>query len=219
MSFYVSIRDSATPAAQRVIDSMGSTLRTRLHKRIGHGLVNLVRGHFLGLQATRHKTSEALGATPTNYWGKAAESVSQPEAMSADAEAAHLAIAVPGIRRAQEDIDIYPTEGRQYLTIPIASESYGNSILKGETTPRFEGGFFFTSKRGNLIYAIKEGKGRDATIHPLYVLKPHVHQEQDRTLLPSDDQIEESAQDSLKESLSELAAEETTEIHHREEEA
>lgn len=215
MNFFVSIRDAATPKARKMIDSFTPAGLVRLHQRVGHRLVNLVRDYFLLLQGTRHATSERLGAQPTNYWGKAAESVAQPENMSADQDAAHVLIAAPGISRALGDIDIYPGEGKQYLTIPIAAESYGNRILMGEDTPRFEHGFFFTSKKGNLIYAQKQGKGKDAVIHPLYLLLPSVHQSQDRTLLPSDDAITGATQEVLQDTFKELASDVSGQIAER----
>lgn len=191
--FRFRIADQATPVLRKYLDMVKGPNRVRLHRMIGSDLAYLVRSYFHGLQETRHKTAEALGAKVTNYWAKAEEGVSY----RGDMDAAHVGIAAPGIGRAVHDVDIFPSGGREYLTIPIASEAYGHRILQGEE-PRFSGGFFFTSKKGNLIYARKEGEGASAQIHPLYLLKPSVHQEQDRTLLPSDEAIETTIQTTLK---------------------
>lgn len=207
MNFDIKVRDTATPRVNRLLDSLTPAGLVRMHQRIGRKILNLTRNYFLGLQSTRHATAERLGAQPTNYWGKAAESVSQPENLSTDAESARLLISAPGISRAMQDIDIFPGDGKQYLTIPIASESYGNRILMGEDTPRFENGFFFTSKAGNLLYAQRQGQGKEATIHPLYLLKPSVHQEQDRTLLPSDEAYLAAAMAGVRVGLDDLAGE------------
>jgi len=187
---------------RKILEAVGPSGRAKLNAAVGRKLSYLVRGHFLGLQSSRHATAERLGATPTNYWGKAAESVS----MTSDDESSTVSIGAPGISRAAQDIDIVPGEGKKYLSIPIASESYGNRMLIGETAPRFENGFFFTSKAGNLIYAQKQGKGKDAQIHPLYLLKPSVHQQQDRSLLPSDDQFLDAALDTEREYLAATVA-------------
>jgi hypothetical protein len=184
----ITLRDSAGPKMRSLITSLDSSGRARLNRWIGTDEQLLVRDHFLALQGSRHASASRLGAQPTNYWGKAAESVSQADALSAGAESAVVSIAAPGIVRAVRDVDIHPTGGRQYLSIPIASEAYGNRMLKGEGS-RFPKGFFITSKKGNLLFVERVGEGKTAQLHPLYLMKPSVHQPQDRTLLPSDAQI------------------------------
>lgn len=55
---------------------------------------------------------------------------------------------------------------KKKLTIPLGS-------TKGRIK-NFPGGFFFTSNKGNLIYAVRVGKGKRAKIKPLFVLKDQV---------------------------------------------
>jgi hypothetical protein len=143
-----------------------------------------VRHYLIVLAGTRHASAERLGGTPTGFLASAAEAVAQPECLSADADGCTISVYSPGMGRAFHDVTLRPGEGKQYLTIPIDGEAYGNRINKGDG-PRFPGGFFFTSKKGNLLYGLREGEG----IRPLYLLKKEVHQAQDRTLLPSDDEL------------------------------
>lgn len=214
MTGSVNINDSATPKLRKFLEAAGAKLRSRLNRHIGAAVQNLIRNHFLKLQSSRHESAERVGGTPTNYWGKAAESVSLPAAVRADEIAAVVAINAPGIGRVDHDVTIKAgtqTPGVEYLTIPIAAESYGNRIFQGEEG-RFEGGFFFKSKKGNLLYGVREGKG----IHPLYLLKPEVTLKQDRSLLPSDQEILDAAMASLKQDLQSLLGETDAEINRRE---
>lgn len=52
------------------------------------------------------------------------------------------------------------------LTIPLGSTK---GLIRN-----FPGGFFFKSRAGNLIYAMRSGKGKRARIKPLFVLKDQV---------------------------------------------
>jgi hypothetical protein len=206
----LNIRDGLTPKLRAVLDHIGSSLRIRAHRHMGRAVQNLCRRHLIGLAATRHATANKLGAQPTHFLASAAAAAAQPQALSADASGATITIGHPGIGRVGHDVDIRPTGGRQFLTIPISADAYGHRIRQGEN-PRFAQGFFFTSKNGNLLYGIKDGK----TLHPLYALETEVHLKQDRTLLPSDQEILHTALAALQDGLEHRAAVAGGEIERR----
>jgi len=188
----ISIRNTATPMVKRFLDGVTSAGRIRLNLKIGRAIQNAVRHYLIVLAGTRHTWATKLGGTPTGFLAMAAEAVSLPEVLSADADGCTISVYSPGMGRAFHDVTIRPGEGRQYVTIPIAGEAYGNRIRQGDS-PRFPGGFFFTSKKGNLLYGLRDGEG----IHPLYLLKREVHQNQDRSLLPSDEELLQAGCDAL----------------------
>jgi hypothetical protein len=210
----INVRENATPKLRALMDRLGTTLRTRLHRNMGRAVQNLCRNHLIGLAATRHESASRLGAQPTGFLGYAAEAAAQPEALSADSAGATLTIVHPGMSRVGQDVTITAgtqTPGVKLLTIPIAPEAYGVRISKGDN-PRFAGGFWFTSKKGNAIYGVREGKD----IHPLYVGKESVTLKQDRTLLPGDEEIMDAAMNALSDDLAETAAGVSEEIQRRE---
>jgi hypothetical protein len=220
----INVRDGAGPKIRALMDRVGTTLRTRLHLNMGRAVQNLCRKHLISIAGSRHDTAGRLGATPTGFWGYAAEAASRPQALSADSAGATLTIVHPGIGRAGHDVTITAgtqTPGATLLTIPIYGEAYGKRIFKGEN-PRFPGGFWFTSKKGNKIYAIpQEGYHTNAAgkkvrnLKPLYLGLPSVTLKQDRTLLPSDEDILAVALDALKDDPEELQAGLGEEIERR----
>lgn len=207
----LNIGDGLAPKLRAVLDHIGGNLRTRLHRHMGRAVQELCRRYLIALAATRHATANKLGAQPTHFLASAAEAAAQPQALSADATGATITIIHPGIGRAGHDVDIRPTAGRQFLTIPISADAYGQRIMQGEN-PRFPKGFFFTSKNGNLLYGIKAGPN----IHPLYALKTEVHLKEDRTLLPSDREIGRTAFASLQRDLEKAGQGQGAQIQRRE---
>ena len=197
-AFSLNIRDGLAPRMCAILDHIGRDGRIRLNRGMGRAVQNLCHRHLLGLAATRHGTANKLGAQPTQFLAGAAAAALQPEALRADASGATITIVHPGIGRVGHDVDIRPTGGRQYLTIPISAEAYGQTMMHGGDA-RFLRAFFFTSKNGNLLYGIKTGR----TIHPLYALKTEVHLKQDRTLLPGDREIKQTATSTLQAGLRE----------------
>jgi hypothetical protein len=192
----LNIRDGLTPRLRALLERLGSSLRARLHRNMGRAVQNLCRRYLLGLAATRHATANKLGAQPTHFLASAAAAAAQPQALRADASGATITIIHPGIGRVGHDVAIRPTGGRTYLTIPVSADAYGHRIMQDES-PRFPKGFFFTSKNGNLLYGIKDGRA----IHPCYALKTEVHLKQDRTLLPADKEIQLTALATLQNDL------------------
>lgn len=122
-----------------------------------------------------HKTAARLGATPTGFRAKNAAAV-QP-----DSDDTQAMVRIPrrtGLGRAFHDVVLTPGSGRKYLTIPGHARTYGKSVRD------FPEGTFTFAHMGRfraLIFAAEPDKGKVG-----YWLKRTVTQQQDRTLLPTD---------------------------------
>lgn len=68
---------------------------------------------------------------------------------------------------------ITPKNGR-YLALPIGKALDRRGIPKKRGPREYPDGFFFTSKRGNLLFGIRVGKGKKKEIQPLYLLRDSV---------------------------------------------
>jgi hypothetical protein len=173
---------AATGLLARLID--GLTDRTRLHQTLGTTLEKTTAAHLLAASRSRHKSARALGASPTGHLSRAAESVTH----EADSDGVSIGITSPGITRAVRDLDIKPTGGRKYLTIPARKEAYGKRA--GE----IDGLSFFRSKKtGTAGLGITTGKGKERKLHVFYWLVKSVTVPQDRELIPSADQYRTAA--------------------------
>lgn len=88
-------------------------------------------------------------------------------------------VGVEGVMRAYRDIVIRPLH-RKHLTIPLHAEAYGMKA------PEVKGLF----RMGNLL-AVREGGsyGMPTSIIPWYLLVDEVHQKQDETLMPTDQEL------------------------------
>lgn len=91
-------------------------------------------------------------------------------------------IDIPGADRAWHDIDIYPKNG-QWLTIPLLPWLVGMSAKDqpGLFRPWRRGG----GERANVLAQ----KSAGGSLVFMYALSKHVHQQQDPSLLPGDEQI------------------------------
>lgn len=183
--FTFTLADSASPLVDALMTTVGEN--QRLAGYAGRKVQQRVGEHMLGIAQTRHATAQRLGGNPTGFFGDAYEAVTAADALTVEPGRIRLKLRHPGLARAFGEITIRPSGGRQHLTLPIAGESYGKSIFQGGSS-RFPG-FFFKSKKGNLLYAVRLGKGKSAPLKLLYYLPTEVTQKQDRSLLPSDNQL------------------------------
>jgi hypothetical protein len=186
--------------ALQALDKMEATLADRrdVMENLGVAVEGLCKRYVQADIGHRHASAEKLGAAPTGFLGGAIESIHT----TSDAAGATVDFQHPWFARVGHDVDIRPGEGATHLTIPVAAEAYGKRIFVGDRQPRFPGGFFFVSKKGNLMYGVREGKG----IKPLYFLPEHVHQEQDRSRLPDDQAILDTATGELRNQLDQRLA-------------
>jgi len=180
ISLYFDVEDHVSERLRTFIVALDD--RTDLHRAIAGEAADLTREHLQMIAETRHKTAEELGAEPTGFWARAVEQVTT----AASNDAGVVSVNSPGIGRAGHDVDIYPTDGREYLTIPIHPLAYGHRV--SELAANFEIFALHTGPSGTGILAFRQPGQHVATA--LYLLVPEVHQKQDRTLLPSDEEYE-----------------------------
>lgn len=187
----VSIKLPSFDYAKRLQDQMDSVLRNA-----GQHLAQCIRRHMRRLAATRHGSSAALGAKPSNHFK--ATDVLDPVVRN---DAVEVAVATPGISRAFHDIDIYPKEASA-LAIPLHASAYGiqpREINDRGTYQLFRITRKGTTEKGNVLY-----RNEDGQLIPMYALTQHVHQEQDRTLMPSDEEMIGAAMKGAKSAIKEI---------------
>lgn len=181
MSFAIalSVTDEASPVllglAGALDDSAG------LHAAIAGEGELLTRDYILDEAGKRHKTADRLGAQPTGYLERAAGGVSS----YGDTESAVVVLAgdVGGFARAFADVTI---KGRgKKLTLPAKAEAYGKRA--GEIKDLEV--LLWKKADGSFASALgREPDTKDGQRDVWFWLVDKVHQKQDRTLLPSDDQ-------------------------------
>lgn len=135
-----------------------------------------IRSHIRGVGQTHHKSASALGASPTGHLQKAATSVHKVEL----GDAYGVSIESPGFKRVFGPVTIKPKQA-QALTIPLHAWAYGRRASEVARTMN--------------VFKVKSILATDhgGTFTPLYALKKKVTLPQDRSLLPSDQDLIESA--------------------------
>lgn len=155
---------------------------------VAGNIEELTRAHITTAAQTRHTTANRLGATPTQYLLNKAASV---EAIGSPGRVL-LSVSGEIFKRTFQPVTVTAVNAKM-LTIPVAAESYGKRA--GE----FSDLFVYQSKGGSgpAFLARREGK----TMKFLFLLKRSVVLPQDRGLLPSEEDIfktvEQTADDQL----------------------
>lgn len=159
---------------------VGPAGRRQLYSAAANAVAILVRGHLARLGGWKHTTAARLGAQPTGILGKAAARTT----WRATGEYGEVDIPTPAVRRAFHDVEIRPRSGT-YLTIPASSTSYGRraAVLAGL------GWKIYRPGKAKVLM----GKLGDDEPKLLYYLVTSVRQRQDRSLLPSDEAMKQSA--------------------------
>lgn len=158
---------------------------TSIYRNGGQYLARCIRKHMRMLAATRHSSSQKLGASPSNHFK--ASDVLEPVVTESGAT---VAVTTLGISRAFHDLDIYPKEASA-LAIPLHASAYGMSpreINDRGLYTLFRINRKGSTEKGNVLY-----RNEDGQLIPMYALTAHVHQNQDRSLMPSDDDMSEAA--------------------------
>lgn len=186
----------------RLHQAMSPLIRPRIVPLATRRVYNFIHRHFLAYAQTHHASADRLGAPHTKHMERAARDMTH----ESNASEGRITLAMAGVGRAYHDIDIRMRDKR--LTLPIAKESYGKTVADMRRRYGDDKMFVFQSRHGNLIMAASEDKGRGRKRHrtmiPLFVLKEHVHQRQDATMLPRPQEISEVAYDALKESIAQV---------------
>lgn len=185
MNVSVTIPASLSATLRQLSDALGGNARAELNRAMGTEVQHVTAEHLRSLAATRHETSARLGASPSNHLAQAAEKVAAPAAVSANSSGATLTINHVGMVRALRDVTIRPRTA-QSLAIPIHAIAYNRRPAQ-----LWESHNLFIPKGKNVI--VQPGAGKDAPPLALYALVRSVTQKQDRTLLPSDEQLSAAA--------------------------
>ena len=149
--------------------------------RAAYSVANLVRRHILRIAPAHHLSAAKLGAQPTEFFGKAARRTTS----RATSSRGIVTIASPGFSRAFHDVEIRPTGGRRFLTIPKNRASYGHTVKEMRS---HYGWKIYRPGRAKILIGYRDGERV-----PLFALAEMVRQRQDRSLLPSDGAIDEAA--------------------------
>ncbi len=168
------------PALARWRDIAKPEARRRIFAVVADKVENLVRRHILRIAPAHHTAAQRLGATPTGHYEKGARTT----VSHAGDDFAEVVIPIPGISRAFKNLAITP-KNASALTLPISPHSYGQRVSR----MRQLGWTIFRPKGKDVLM----GAQKDQEAVPLYLLKKRVEQRQDRTLLPSDQELSRTA--------------------------
>ena len=159
---------------------VGGAGRQLIYSVAANAVAILTRRHISRLGSWKHILADRLGAQPTQFLQKAARATVH----HATSEYGEVVIPAPGFSRAFHNIEIRPRDA-QALTIPAAAESYGKraSVLAAY------GWKIFRPKGKRILMGSMNGD----VAKVLYYLRSSVRQRQDRSLLPSDEEISETA--------------------------
>lgn len=146
-------------------------------KHLGDSLLSLFRNHV----SNRYPGSSHWNPQKINI-GETTE------------DSATIDINIPGAGRAYHDIDILPIRSR-LLTIPIHQSAYGKQSARD-----FKDLFVVKKRNGNAFLCQKNG----SSLAFMYVLKDHIHQKTDPSLLPQDDAIVQNLFESIEDRLSQI---------------
>jgi len=170
------IRDPSGRIRQ-LIRELGADGRRELNAGAAATLWADVRAHVRRYAAGHHASANRLGAMPTGHLEQAAATMQR----DADADGGYVSIDSPGFRRVFGIQEIRPSRARA-LTIPIHAIAYGRRVAE---VSRYHRVF---RPRGKSYLAANI----DGTLTPLYALRKSVSIPQDRTMLPTDEQLGES---------------------------
>ncbi len=192
MTFAVEIKSDGL---RRVLDVVGPAGKAKLTEAGAYSLYVAVMRHVHAYARTHHASAQRLGAQPTGHMEDAVDSISHgPDGNGAAA----VTIPIPGFSRVFGDVTVAPKNAKA-LTVPINSISYGRRA--GEMRHLGFTLFKFGKKEGGengVLYGYRDG---DDHIEPLYALKGRVRLRQDRSMLPSDDEMSAAAADGMTEAI------------------
>ncbi len=167
----------------RFQSQFGEAGRRKIEASAAKSVAALVQRHLFRLHSERHATAKKLGATPTNVIGSTAENVSVRQNDNT------TAVVIPHrmFRRAFGDVTIAPRTAKA-LAIPVAAEAYDKAprsfsdlfvwSRKRKTEGKDDKGAAFLARRNGdalqLMYILRRGR---------------LTQKQDRSLLPTDDEL------------------------------
>lgn len=188
MNFKVKIQDAGL---QRVLDVVKPNGKAKLTEAGAYSLYVAVMRHVQSYARTHHASANRLGAQPSEHIEGAVDDISYgPEGNGAAA----VTIPIPGFTRAFGDLHIRP-KYKKCLTIPINAAAYGVRAPEMED----DGWNLFTlpAKQGpgaGILFGRKDGMKSAVA---LYLLRNSADIPQDRSMLPTDEDMVNAVQDGM----------------------
>ncbi|MFD2275470.1 hypothetical protein ACFSQZ_03220 [Rubritalea spongiae] len=186
--------DTARETLQYLREKLGDL--SEVNARIAVAEENLFRDYIRGYAVNKHATARRLGAQPTGFYERAAESA------EGTSTAFGVTVSVApreAFARAFKQVEITPRAGKKWLTIPAVAAAYGRRA--GEVTDLQ---FVPLGAETAALMRRDKASGVDTVF---YWLKKKVVQEQQRELLPSDAAVGEVAGEAAEDVFIELIAE------------
>lgn len=172
----------------KFLDCLKPSGRRHMFSAAAAAVSDIVRRHIAADAPRRHVHALLNGAgRRTGFLEKAARKT----VFHADETHGEVVIPSPGFGRAFHDVEIVPTHGAA-LTLPVSGFSYGRRVKELQSL----GWMIFRPKGKSVILGYQKNQTKKNGQHtpiPLYILKKRVQQRQDRTLLPSDYDINTTA--------------------------
>lgn len=182
----VTFEDNATP----LLNELKRTLEDRvpLHKAIADRAELLTRNHLIALD--KHETARRLGATPTQYFkrkGEGVESRATKDAAIVTIPTGNNAGGNPGLEAFARVFGpvVVKAQVAQWLTIPAIAPAYGRRAREWGSMLTF-----IPLNEATAMLARTDG----GQLTPFYWLKKEVTLSQDESLLPTDDEYAEAAE-------------------------
>lgn len=182
----VTISYKPSPKLAAFVRALGPAGRRTLNEGAALELWAAVREHLRREAQRRHGSAQKLGAYPTGHLEKAAQSTDP----HADEQSASVTVSSPGISRTFHPLQIAPVRA-QSLTIPVHWLGYGQRASEVSAAYRL-----FRPKGKDYLMADVEG-----TPTVIYLLRKQVTVPQDRSLLPSDANLEKAAKKGYKDAI------------------
>ena len=172
----------------KFLDCLKPSGRRHMFSAAAAAVSDIVRRHIAADAPRRHVHALLNGAgRRTGFMEKAARKT----VFHADETHGEVVIPSPGFGRAFHDVEIVPTHGAA-LTLPVSGFSYGRRVKVMQSL----GWMIFRPKGKSVILGYQKNQTKRNGQHtpiPLYILKKRVQQLQDRSLLPSDYDINTTA--------------------------
>lgn len=186
MATKVSITFKQSSDIAALIRALGPEGRRTLNEGAALELWASVRDHLRRESGNRHGSAHRLGAYPTGHLEKAAQSTDP----HADDDAAGVTVSSPGISRAFHPLRLAPVNA-QSLTIPVHWLGYGQRASEVSAAYRL-----FRPRGKDYLMADVDG-----TPTVIYLLRKSVTVPQDRSLLPSDTELEKAARKGFRDAI------------------
>ena len=175
MELQVEIKIS--PRIRSVLTETPAEFRRGLYS-VGANALKVGLRRYLGRQAQiRHFTAARLGGVPTGHIEKGTARITS----HSTEDGASVLVPIAGITRAFRDLRIGAVKSNA-LTIPVSGAAYGHTVREMQRM----GWNIFRPRGKNFLMGAREDS-KEAEV--LYLLRKQVVVRQDRSLLPSDEQI------------------------------